>query len=170
MSDISPRCHAVRAAYWVIRGEAAQLIRLSFRAAEPHHAVALESGKRAQILHEPTTNVTIAGVSISLLRKRLTVVARGWIFTAESTVGDPHRNKLRMNVALRPSSALWSDSVAPHGLLGQVRARTQRLLCTSLIHTRLAFTSRRLHLAQAPILRADLRWRWPTGRWEARFA
>ena len=139
----------VRGAFHVLRtGTSARLLHVHFLAADPHRAVVTEacavagcknesaarpanpaltrSLGRAKWQHRIVANapaLRIENVAISLKERTLTISTGRWRTTCVSTASAPHWRSLRMNIEMKPTYAVDSDVVAPHGLLGQVRAQ-----------------------------------------------
>eukprot|EP00966_Prymnesium_polylepis_P111038 2568526-Prymnesium_polylepis.1 len=61
----------------------------------------------------------VDGVHFSFTGKSLSVTAAQWRTRATVTSAAPHRGQPRMDVHIQPLYDTTTDSVAPHGLLGQ---------------------------------------------------
>ena len=113
-----------RAAYWVLRTTSKRrLIDVSFQAKYPRKAILTELDGNGTELLQDAPPLVIDNLHLHLKRKKLTVQTGRWRMSAESTVGYPHPNQLRLNIKIQPTHQDWLDVVAPHGILGQTYDR-----------------------------------------------
>ena len=105
-----------RAAYWVLRTTSKRrLIDVSFQAKYPRKAILTELDGNGTELLQDAPPLVIDNLQLHLRRRQLTVQTGRWRMSAESTVGYPHLNKLRLNIKIQPTYHDWLDVVAPHG-------------------------------------------------------
>ena len=137
-SKVRVRGSWIRGVFHAIRtARTGRRLQIFFHAADPRRAIITEGCTAPYCRDTPLTGhrielkqdgdpVVIENVRVTLSAKTLRVVTGRWLTTSASTVSEPHPNKLRMNVEMRPTYQERRDPVAPHGLLGQTYDRDGR--------------------------------------------
>jgi len=117
-SKLDVRGSWIRAAFHKVRTrQTGRLLQIFFHGVDPHRVVITEvctaptcsDGQgvaRRHVLMEGKQPFHVENLKVSLQRKTLSVVNGEWHTTSESTVGAPHRGKLRVNIEIKPTHAV----------------------------------------------------------------